>query len=76
MMTSISLETVFENARKGDIEFFQQHEDVVRAHLGAVDEDRRTLLHNATVSGRPELVEHLLRHGAVAYVDGQDEEVR
>lgn len=70
-----SMEAVFENARKGHVEFFTTQE-TLQQYIISVDEDQRSLLHNAVTSGKPELVQYLLQHGAAPTVNAQDEEVR
>lgn len=72
-----SMENVFENARKGDVDFFNTPESrtQLKQWIVSIDEDQRSLLHNAVTSGSFELVHYLLQHGALSTIDAQDEEV-
>lgn len=74
-MTSI-MEAAFENARKGDLAFFANLNDhTLKQYIYSRDEDQRTLLHNAVLSGKGEMVEVLLQRGAEGTINAQDEDV-
>lgn len=66
---------ILEKARKGDYQYFVErvHEVAQTKHL--VDEDGRSLLHNAVTSRNAELVEFLIKNGAENCINSKDEEV-
>lgn len=66
---------ILEKARKGDYQYFVERVQEVTGTKYLVDEDGRSLLHNAVTSCNAELVEFFIKNGAENCINSKDEEV-